>query len=321
MIDERFFSISSLHSIAPAKINFFLHVTARRKDGYHELDSLTVFAKYGDNISLEENPTKRHDSLHISGDFADILNAEKNISSNSVLKACRIWREAAQEQNISLPFFNCFLEKNLPVAAGIGGGSADASATLNLLRQFYPIPHLKEADYRALALKLGADGPVTIDSMPKRMQGIGEILTKISNFPELGILLVNPRIKVSTPAIFKKLKIEKLQRVIFPEFPTNGWENAESLFSFLNQTRNDLQLPAIRLVPEIQKLLSQLKTLPACQIARMSGSGATCFALFKTKDDAMKAGKILRSSPNTPQNWWIWSGETYPSKQNPMKDF
>ncbi|QCE35450.1 4-(cytidine 5'-diphospho)-2-C-methyl-D-erythritol kinase [Acetobacteraceae bacterium] len=313
--------MSSLQTIAPAKINFFLHVLRRRLDGYHELDSLVAFAQYGDKIMLEETKKQNQDTLSLSGEFSEILTAETGNKINSVLMAARLWREEMQKHQQKLPFLHFSLEKKLPVAAGIGGGSSDSSATLNLLAKHYPLNDLTKETFSELFLKLGADGPVTQNNLPKRMRGIGEILNGIPLFPQIGILLLNPGIKVSTSKIFQALDIPEQKDLSYPKIPKEGWKDARMLFSFLKKTRNDLEQPAIKLVPIIADILSQLRHLPACQLARMSGSGATCFALFQNKADAQNAEKILRSSPNTPKSWWIWSGETYPSKTTETKDF
>lgn len=256
--------------LAPAKLNLTLHVTGQRADGYHLLDSLVVFLKLGDVVTVSDGPL----SLTISGPFAAGLAADPD---NLCLRAARL---AGREVAIAL-------EKNLPVASGIGGGSADAAA---VLRALGAAPERSEV--------LGADVPVCLAGRPSRMQGRGEILTPLSALPPLHVVLVNPRLGLSTPAVFRALERRDHPAMpgILPDFPDSA-----ALIDFVAACRNDLQPPAIRLLPQIGDCLVALEGAGAA-LARMSGSGATCFGLFADAARARTArDRIAAARPG----WWV----------------
>ncbi|MXV44889.1 4-(cytidine 5'-diphospho)-2-C-methyl-D-erythritol kinase [Saccharibacter sp. 17.LH.SD] len=296
-----------LHDEAHAKINLFLHVTGRRDDGYHLLDSLAVFAGAADHLSLKRTHPVDSDiaTLSIDGRFAAGLQSNKD---NLITQAARLLHEAAirEGQNASslLPV-HFQLTKELPVASGIGGGSADAACALRLLCRYWQIPFEIAIQQ---APQLGADVPVCLKQRPKRMEGIGDILTPAPPLPNMGMLLVNPGVSVSTPSIFKRLaQTTGLQERSTLSFPKEGWNSLHALISFLRETANDLQPHAIVQEPIIQTVLDLLETLPNARFARMSGSGATCFALFETPDDALAAQKTLSHTTQS-HNWWHWAG-------------
>ena len=255
---------------APAKLNLALHVTGRRADGYHLLDSLVCFADIGDRVTLTPGPL----SLTIDGPFAAGLAAE---ADNLCLRAARLAGGQAA----------LHLHKTLPVASGIGGGSADAAAVLRgLARMGHPLPERAE--------RLGADVPVCLMGLPARMQGIGERLTPLPALPPLHLVLVNPGLAVPTPAIFAQLD----RRDGAPLPPIPAFLDAPALIGWLQGMRNDLQPPAIALAPVIAEVLQALDAQGA-QLARMSGSGATCFGLFPDAPRAAAAA-ARRSSGGTP---------------------
>ncbi len=265
---------------APAKINLALHVTGRRDDGYHLLDSLVVFARIGDLIEAE--PAEGL-SLTLDGPFGQELGAGPD---NLVLRAAALARPKSKGAALRLI-------KILPVASGIGGGSADAAATLRLLSRLWggavPAP--------AEVLGLGADVPVCLAERACRMRGVGEDLTFL-DVPSFWMLLVNPRVPVPTGAVFAGLA----RRDHPPMAEPDDIATVESLFSFLAAQRNDLQASAVALAPVIAEVLKGLEAQAGCRIARMSGSGATCFGLFAREADASRAGQALaRARPN----WWI----------------
>lgn len=295
-----------LHETAHAKINLFLHITGKREDGYHLLDSLAIFAGACDRLLLKktENQQNTENLLHISGRFSDKLSAS---SDNLVLKAASLLKEKLLQkgtQETLLPF-ESELIKELPIASGIGGGSADAAAMLRLLQKYWHAPY---ALLQEIAPLLGADIPVCLEEKTTRMQGVGEILESVPPLPNFGILLVNPGVAVSTPAIFKRGAFPATQqeenKISFPE---NGWKRLEDFIAFLERTRNDLEKPAIEEQPLIQEVLTQLDTLPNRLLSRMSGSGATCFALFKDAETAQKAAHHLTALPQAAK-WWHWAG-------------
>ncbi|WP_062561286.1 4-(cytidine 5'-diphospho)-2-C-methyl-D-erythritol kinase [Paracoccus aminovorans] len=255
---------------APAKLNLTLHVTGRRADGYHLLDSLVVFLDVGDVVTVTPGPL----SLELTGPFAAGLAAEPD---NLCLRAARL---AGREARITL-------EKNLPVASGIGGGSADAAAVLRAL------------DARPEGAEtLGADVPVCLAGRPTRMRGLGEILDPLPALPELHLLLVNPGRGLSTPQVFKAL--ENRDNAAMPE-PLPAFPDAATLIGFLRTCRNDLEAPAIRFMPQIAACLAAIRAQGA-ELQRMSGSGATCFGLFASRAKAEAARTaIARAHPE----WWL----------------
>jgi 4-diphosphocytidyl-2-C-methyl-D-erythritol kinase len=269
---------------APAKVNLYLHVTGRRPDGYHLLDSLAVFPAIGDVLSARPAETL---SLTITGPFGATLAAEPD---NLVLRAARLLNPRGGAA--------LTLQKNLPVASGIGGGSADAAAALRLLSRHWNL----KAPLHDLAASLGADIPVCLASRPSRMSGIGEILQPAPALPPFGIILVNPGVAVSTPAIFRARQGAFSPAAALPK----TWPNAAAMAEALAKLTNDLEPPAIALAPVIGDVLATIRALPNCLLARMSGSGATCFAIFETAARAAQAATAI-----TQPGWWRWGGGLY----------
>jgi 4-diphosphocytidyl-2-C-methyl-D-erythritol kinase len=279
--------VPSLTESAPAKINLHLHVVGRRADGYHLLDSLVVFAAIGDRLTVSPAAGL---TLSVTGPFAAELQTE---SDNLVLKAARA---LATHAGID-PTGALILEKNLPIASGIGGGSADAAAALRLLSRFWGL------DSRApgqLAASVGADVPVCVAGAATLMSGIGEILAPAPVLPDMGIVLVNPGVAVSTPAVFRTRSGPFSDPA---HFPVSGWKNAKTLTESLRATRNDLEPPARALIPAIGDVLDTLTAIPGCLLARMSGSGATCFGLFPDPQAARSAARTIFHD-----GWWVWGG-------------
>jgi len=273
-----------LARFAPAKVNLFLHVTGKRADGYHVLDSLAVFPAVGDVVGAQAAEDL---SLKISGRFGAALQAE---SDNLLLRAARALRPGA---GVALS-----LEKNLPVASGIGGGSADAAAALRLLAELWEI----EAPLHEIALGLGADVPVCLESASARMGGVGEILRPAPRLPSFGMVLVNPGVAVPTPSVFRARQGAFSAPAELPE----AWEDGAAMARDLARTTNDLQAPAIGLEPVIGEVLAVLEKLPGALLARMSGSGATCFAIFATQAAATAAAEAIERP-----EWWRWGGGLY----------
>lgn len=295
-----------LQDMAHAKINLFLHVTGRREDGYHLLDSLAVFAGAGDRVTLSAIAPDDEDSLTLQGPFSEGLEADSN---NLVLKAAKALRHEMGIIGRTLPAASLLLEKHLPVASGIGGGSADAACALRLLTRYW---HLPEDIAPRAAPSLGADVPVCLAQKATRMEGIGDILTPAPSLPEMGILLVNPGVSVSTPSIFKRLAATGGITARTPlAFPTEGWATLEDLVAFLSTTENDLQPHAIAQEPVIAAVLEQLASLPHVRFSRMSGSGATCFALFDSAENATEAARHLKRQ-EAARHWWHWAGPVLP---------
>ncbi len=280
-----------MHESARAKVNLFLHVVGRRPDGYHLLDSLAVFPAAADRL----HATLAADlTLRLDGPFGAGLAAEPD---NLVLRAARALRAHAPPAGCVQPGAALTLEKHLPIASGIGGGSADAAATLRLLARLWRLP-TPPAALAAIAATLGADVPVCLLSEPSRMGGIGDILGVAPTLPGFGMLLVNPGEPVSTPAVFQARTPSFSAPAILPP----RWDTAAAMADALATLANDLEAPAIRLCPAIAATLDWLRTRPGCRLARMSGSGATCLALFDTPDEA------ARQAPHAPPGWWAWGG-------------
>ena len=276
----------SLTVFAPAKVNLYLHVTGRRADGYHLLDSLAVFPDVGDRVQVEAAEAL---SLSLGGRFGAALQSEPD---NLLLKAARA---LAPGRGARL-----HLEKDLPVASGIGGGSADAAAALRALCRLWGV---QKADLPALALALGADVPVCLRSEPVRMQGIGEVLAPAPRLPEFGMVLVNPGVAVPTPSVFKA----RTGGFSPPPRLPAMWPSARLMAEDLKRCGNDLQAAAIGIQPVIGTVLAALAALPGALLARMSGSGATCFALFNSPARAEAAAATLARR----SGWWCWGGGLY----------
>ena len=273
---------------APAKINLTLHVLGRRADGYHELESLVAFAGTGDDLRLEPGPGL---ALRVGGPTAMLAGHE---TDNLVLKAARLL--ADRVEGLRLGTFH--LTKRLPVAAGIGGGSSDAAAALRLLARLNGLS-LSHPALREAARLTGADVPVCLEPRARMMRGAGEELGTPLNLPRLFAVLVNPRVPVETPAVFKALGLQPGQILAGARHPTI---ERGALIDALAAARNDLEPPALRIAPLIGEALRCVSATPGCRLARMSGSGATGFGLYDTCEaaaDAAKAGGHARPA------WWV----------------
>jgi 4-diphosphocytidyl-2-C-methyl-D-erythritol kinase len=273
--------MTRVEEFAPAKINLTLHVAGQRDDGYHLLDSLVCFADIGDRISAAPDAEL---SLEIAGPEAAALAVE---ADNLVLRAARL---IAPDRGAALRLVKC-----LPVASGIGGGSADAAATLRGLSRLFgaALPG------QGALVALGADVPACLLSAPLRMRGIGDTITPLSPLPEAEILLVNPRVPVPTPAVFAAL-----ERKANPPMPDAlpRWHDLGDLADWLAHQRNDLFPPALSLQPVIGEVMEALRASGA-RFTTMSGSGATCVALFE-RGAAAAADRLRNARPG----WWVASG-------------
>lgn len=283
---------SVLASRAPAKINLTLHIEGRRPDGYHELQSLVAFAGAGDFLTFQ--PTGQFD-LTLEGPTAV---AAGDGGDNLVARAERALR--AEKPDMRSGAFH--LVKRLPVSAGIGGGSADAAAALRLLAQYNGMAVNDPALFEA-ARKTGADIPVCIAPRAKMMRGVGELLGPPLRLPPLFAVLVNPRQAVETRAVFAKLGLKSGEALGYGPHPAvTGGMDFESLLRALRRGRNDMEDAACVLAPVIGHVLAVLSGARGCRLARMSGSGATCFALFETCRQAGAAARVIaRAHPE----WWV----------------
>lgn len=294
-----------MRSLAPAKINLALHVVGQRADGYHLLDSLVAFADIGDRLSVSTHTGETLQAgpdLTLSGPFCDgLLPGDDNL----ILRAARLALAAIADSDLddnhstepSGSALSCHmacdlafhLEKELPIASGIGGGSADAAAALRLMSATGV--GFSEDHLLALAARLGADVPMCLHSRAARSQGIGDQLSPLEAFPHCPIVLINPGLEVSTPRVFKALRAKA--NAPLPALPQMGFQELPHLLDWLRETRNDLEPPACALVPDIKKMLDALAATAGCAIARMSGSGATTFGLYPTTGAAETAAISL----------------------------
>jgi 4-diphosphocytidyl-2-C-methyl-D-erythritol kinase len=268
---------------APAKVNLALHVVGRRPDRYHLLESLVVFAELADELVAVE---AAFDRLSVTGPFAGSLSAGE---SNLVMRAVAAFR--ARWPNAVATGLAVELRKNLPVAAGLGGGSADAAAALRLMAGLSRSP-IDAGELMDLAATLGADVPMCLVSRPSLVSGIGEIVRPLPSFPECHIVLVNPLEPVITADVFRRLASHANPPL--PDLPSPLTRPAQ-LGLWLAETRNDLEPAAIGLVPAIGGLIAQLARRPGCMLARMSGSGATVFGLFGSGALAHQGAHDLRA--------------------------
>ena len=288
--------MTAVEVFAPAKINLTLHVTGQRDDGYHLLDSLVTFGPAGDTLRLSQAAAF---SITVNGPEAAGVPDDM---SNLALRAAKLVRG---ERGATL-----HLEKHLPAASGIGGGSADAAAAVRGallledpaavdLMAFGP-EILVETRLRPL-LGLGADIPMCLLPRPLRARGVGEKIT-FTDLPPLVALLVNPRVPVPTGAVFAALETPDNAPMpeTLPVFP-----DAAALIDWLATQRNDLEAPALTVAPAIAEVLAKLRASPGCGLARMSGSGATCFGLFLDQSEAMRAGEAIAAAH---PGWWLAGG-------------
>lgn len=279
-------------AFAPAKINLFLHVGAPAADGYHPLCSLMVFADVGDRVTIHDADAL---SFHIQGPFAGALVAE---ADNLVMRAARALLARARGPQ---PPMGLSLEKLLPVAAGLGGGSSDAGAALRLVREALGMA-VSDAELEAVAASLGADGPACLWGRPVLAEGRGERLTPAPGLPVLEAVLVNPRVAVSTPAVYGAFDAAGAFGDVEPPWLPEAFESVVEVAAWARTMRNDLEAPAVRLAPQVGDVLATLADEPETLLARMSGSGATCFALCGSDIEAdALADRVGQMQPR----WWV----------------
>jgi 4-diphosphocytidyl-2-C-methyl-D-erythritol kinase len=281
--------VSPIRERAPAKINLTLRVLGRRADGFHALESLVAFAETHDSVELAPGDGL---SLHVEGPFAEGLVVE-----NLVLRAA----EGAEAVKPALRLGQFRLTKQLPVAAGLGGGSADAAAALRLIARANPDALTEEA-LVAIAARLGSDVTVCLASRPALILGRGEIVQQVAGFPSCGVVLANPGVKLATASVYAALGAASLGAPKEGREPPDFHGDFDALVAYALARGNDLEAAAVRLVPVISDVLAALSALPSVRLARLSGSGPTCFALFATEDQARRAADGLAAKHPT---WWI----------------
>lgn len=271
-----------LTHIAPAKINLALHVVGKRSDGYHLIESLAVFAEDGDHLSAEPADA---DDITVAGRYAAQVPLGE---ANLIIRARDLLRDRFGEA--ATPPVALRLEKHLPVASGIGGGSSDAATTMRMLAQLWKL-ETEEAELAQLGLQLGADVPMCLAGRPLLARGIGEEIEPLKRFPALFVVLVNPGVPLATAHVFQALS--RADNETMPIISADG--NADAVIDWLVGTRNDLEEPAMSLAPEIGDVLQALRDGGAA-VARMSGSGATCFGIFRSKAEAERAAAAISAA-------------------------
>jgi len=283
---------------APAKLNLFLNVAGRRDDGYHLLDSLFVFVGLADELSLTPGGAL---SLDVEGLSADAIAGDDNL----VLRAARKIAEAAG----AAPSFRLRLRKRIPVAAGLGGGSADAAAALRLIARRWRLDWPQER-LLEIAASLGADVPACLAGRAVIARGTGGDLSPAPILPDCGILLANPNIATPTPEVFAAYRT---MNPVVPDWASRGLpalgdrhDDLAALVAAISPRGNDLLPAALRVTPEIGGVLAVLQRLPGAAYAGLSGSGATCFALFHSAEAAAAAQTRLHTAPG--RSWWSWAG-------------
>ncbi|HET7852028.1 MAG TPA: 4-(cytidine 5'-diphospho)-2-C-methyl-D-erythritol kinase [Methyloceanibacter sp.] len=290
--------MTALRDTAKAKINLTLEVLGRRPDFYHELKSLVAFAELGDAVELE----LQHDlGLLVEGPFAGALSGD-----NLILTAA----EAAKRAYPALKLGRFHLIKTLPVAAGLGGGSADAACALRLLARANP-GSLDQESWREIAEGLGSDVPACLKSRPALITGRGEIVTPVRGFPSCAVVLANPGVQLAAADVYGVLTSSNL--LAPPEQPAESLDfrgSFERLLDHAARRGNDLEPAAMSLAPVIGEVLAALRGCEGAHLARLSGSGPTCFALFAAEDEAKRAAAELRA---VHANWWIEATMLHPN--------
>lgn len=278
----------SLVVTAPAKVNLFLHVGGKRPDGYHDLESLVAFAEFGDEISLDRDDRF---SLSLSGPFGALLSDRED---NLVLKAAKLLAEKTGTRLGA----RIALRKILPVASGLGGGSADAAAVMHGLMGLWQLDPDRSVLLETAEL-VGADVPVCVAGKTSWMAGKGERVSPLPPLPTAGVLLVNPGVQISTAQAFAALGLRRGTGMLPPQA---AFPDIHALVRFLRDTTNDLEGAAQTIAPGIADVLREMNDLPGALFARMSGSGATCFALFADPEGPADAARLLR---NRHPEWWV----------------
>lgn len=291
-------AVGVLSETAPAKVNLTLRVLRKRPDGYHDLESLVTFAAVADQLTLRLDAPL---ALSVSGPTAEQAGP---VADNLVLKAVRAL--AGRIADLRLGAFE--LVKRLPAGAGLGGGSSDAAAALRLVARANDVA-LADPRLAAAALASGADVPVCLDPQPRMMRGVGEVLSAPVALPTLSAVLVGPGFPLATKEVFAALGFAAGEWRGEPRADAAIPREPDALLAFLAAYPNDLEAPAIKLAPAIADLLATLRAQPGCRLARMSGSGATCFGLFASKEAAETAARSLKAAQ---PRWWVQATELPP---------
>jgi 4-diphosphocytidyl-2-C-methyl-D-erythritol kinase len=283
--------MSIVRARAPAKLNLFLHVLAKRADELHELESLVVFSQFGDELEFDLG--QHHLSLSVSGPMIGGWSLPWETRDNSVMQAALKLAEGRPAKKASA---RIHLVKNIPIAAGLGGGTTDAAAALIALNEAWGIGHTG-VELERIGLEIGVDVPVCLRRRPTFVSGIGEKLTEAPPLPQLHIVVAHTKHLLPTQDVFHELDEDDWSGK-GPTLP-KSISDVSSLVKYLAETRNDLEAPAIRLQPQIERLLEDLRAVEGCLLARMSGSGAACFGIFASDGAAENAAREIEA-----KDWW-----------------
>ncbi|QCO04806.1 4-(cytidine 5'-diphospho)-2-C-methyl-D-erythritol kinase [Azospirillum argentinense] len=302
--------MSAIAEAAPAKLNLYLHVVGRRDDGYHELDSLVAFAEVADRVTVQPGVARIAlrgadlppvgPRLAISGPFGPALMGESPAQNLVIRAAYALAARLGREADAMIA-----LEKVLPIASGIGGGSADAAATLRALARLWGVPVTDQRLYE-VAASLGADVPVCVAGRSCYFGGVGEVLEEAPALPETFAVLVNPGVPVPTPAVFKA----RQGAFSAPARFTGAPADATALAALLRERCNDLTEPALTVAPVIAAVLAALDDTDGCLLARLSGSGATCFGLYAAAENAAAAARSIQAAQ---PRWWAKAARLLPT--------
>lgn len=279
----------AIREFARAKINLTLAVRGRRADGYHDLESLVTFADIHDVVTLEPGA---EGNVTVSGPFASYIGGE-----NLLIRALALMRDAEPRLGLG----SVGLEKHLPVAAGLGGGSADAAALLRAVRQANP-RHTADVPWLQIAARLGADVPMCMGDRPALMWGIGEQIAPVPHLPQVQAVIVNPRVPLSTADVFRELGAAPAAAPIQPPPIPSDLFQLNDLLGYMRARGNDLERPAARLLPSIGEMKAALQAQPGCLLAAMSGSGPTCFGIFADQAEARLTADSIAAAHG---DWWV----------------
>lgn len=285
---------------APAKLNLFLHVLAKRADDLHELESLVVFSEFGDEIEFDFAQTQL--TLSVSGPMIGGWSLPWETRDNSIMQAALKLREGRPAKKAAA---RIHLIKNIPIAAGLGGGTTDAAATLLALNEAWGIGHAPE-ELERIGLEIGADVPVCLRTCPTLVSGIGDKLSAAPALPALALVIAHTKQLLPTQDVFHELDEDEWSGKGPPLPPS--FRDVTSLVKYLAETQNDLEAPAIRLQPQVERLLDDLRAVKGCLLARMSGSGAACFGIFASDGAAEDAAREVEA-----KGWWAVATKLAPS--------
>lgn len=299
-IEEALVPEAGSSELAPTKVNLALHVTGRRPDGYHNIETLAVFADYADIVTAAPSSDNRM-RLAVKGPFAKKLAENSTAGDNLAIKAASELMRASGRRDLSPVTLR--LTKRIPIGAGLGGGSADAAATLRLLNRTWNL-NLDLGKLAEIGVRLGADVPMCLASLPLVARGVGERLTPATGIPALPIVLAHPGVPVDTGKVFAAL--EQAERSPLPPLPPRFGAVLDVIF-WLRRARNDLAEPAAKVERAAAAPAKVIMSDPECLFARMTGSGSAAYGIFVSLEAAERAAERIREAR---PGWWVAAAMT-----------